>query len=153
MKDGKVVFVGKKGSKEVALSGLTPNTTYKASDYRVAYDQDDKKELSDKASGIVDGTNLTTKAIPVTGVALDKSTLALDTGKTGQLSATVAPANASNKAVSWSSDNTEVATVDSSGKVTAVKAGTAKITVKTADGAKTAVCTVTVKDPDPPTEG
>jgi uncharacterized protein YjdB len=56
----------------------------------------------------------------------------------------VTPADASNKAVSWSSSNTAVAKVDQSGKVTAVKAGTATITVTTDDGKKTASCVVTV---------
>ena len=84
--------------------------------------------------------------VPVTGVSLDKTSLTLTTGKSGTLTATVAPANASNKAVSWASDNTSVATVDQNGKVTAVSAGTATITVTTVDGSKTATCTVTVED-------
>jgi LPXTG-motif cell wall-anchored protein len=84
--------------------------------------------------------------VPVTGVSLDKTSLTLTTGKSGTLTATVAPANASNKAVTWASDNTSVATVDQNGKVTAVSAGTATITVTTVDGSKTATCTVTVED-------
>lgn len=84
---------------------------------------------------------------PVTGVSLDKTTLGIDTGATGQLTATVAPASASNKAVTWTSNATSVATVDDTGKVTGVKAGTANVTVKTADGGKTASSKVTVTDP------
>ena len=79
-----------------------------------------------------------------TSVALNKTTLTLDTGKTSNLKATVYPSNASNKKCTWSSSNTSVATVDKNGKVTAKKAGTATITVKTANG-KTASCNVTVQ--------
>lgn len=80
----------------------------------------------------------------VTGVTLDKTNLALKVGDTGQLTATVAPAGASNKTVTYSSNATNVATVDNTGKVTAVANGSATITVKTTDGAKTAVCSVSV---------
>ena len=83
-----------------------------------------------------------------TSVALNKTTLTLDTGKTSNLRATVYPSNASNKKCTWSSSNTSVATVDSNGKVTAKKAGTATITVKTSNG-KTANCKVTVNLPTP----
>jgi transglutaminase/protease-like cytokinesis protein 3 len=81
--------------------------------------------------------------VPVSGVSLDKTTLTLTTGNTETLTATVAPNNATNKTVSWSSSNSSVATV-SNGTVSAVAAGTATITVTTTDGAKTAICTVTV---------
>lgn len=83
----------------------------------------------------------------VTGVTLDKQTLELYTGDSQPLTATVQPANATNKNVTWSSDNETVATVDANGNVTAVAAGTATITVTTADGSHTATCKVTVKDP------
>ena len=83
-----------------------------------------------------------------TSVALNKTTLTLDTGKTSNLKATVYPSNAANKKCTWSSSNTSVATVDSNGKVTAKKAGTATITVKTSNG-KTATCKVTVNLPAP----
>lgn len=82
--------------------------------------------------------------VPVTGVTLDKETMSLTAGSTGSLTATINPANAANKSLTWTSDNTAVATVNENGVVTAVAEGTAKITVKTADGEKTAVCTVTV---------
>ena len=65
-------------------------------------------------------------------------------GSTFQLTAWPQPSTATNKAVTWTSSNTAVAKVSSSGLVTAVKAGTAKITVRTADGGYTEVCTVTV---------
>ena len=85
------------------------------------------------------------KAVSVTEVALDKTELTLTEGETETLTATVRPDNADNRKVTWSSDKTDVATVDGDGKVTAVKAGEAVITVTTEDGGKTASCTVTVK--------
>jgi len=81
---------------------------------------------------------------PVVGVTLNRATAPLHIGKTLTLTVTVAPANAANRAVTWSSSNAAVAKVSAAGVVTGVKAGTAVITVKTAEGAKTAACRVTV---------
>jgi len=85
------------------------------------------------------------KAVNVTDVSLDRTELTLAEGETETLTATVRPDNADNRKVTWSSDKTEVATVDGAGKVTAVKAGEAVVTVMTEDGGKTASCKVTVK--------
>ena len=84
--------------------------------------------------------------ISVTSVTLNKTTAELEVGKTLTLTATVAPSNATNKALTWSSSNTSVATVDGNGKVTAVAAGNATITAKAKDGSnKSATCAITVK--------
>ena len=94
------------------------------------------------------------EVVPVTGVTLSQTAVTLDIDQSITLMATVAPENATNKAVRWASDKTDVATVDANGKVTAVAAGTANITVTTADGGKTATCAVTVNpatDPEDPT--
>lgn len=80
----------------------------------------------------------------VTGVSLDKTTLEVGVGGSGVLTATIEPTDATDKSVSWSSDNTSVATV-TDGIVSGVAAGTATITVTTTDGSKTATCEVTVK--------
>ena len=85
-----------------------------------------------------------TKVIAVTGVTLNKTELTLTEGNSETLSATVKPDNATDKTVSWTSSDATVASVDDNGKVTALKAGTATITVKTKDGEKTATCKVTV---------
>lgn len=82
--------------------------------------------------------------IPVTSITLNQTSASLKKGATLTLTATVAPSDAANKSVTWSSGNTSVATVSTSGVVTAVGEGTAVITVKTADGGKTATCTVAV---------
>ena len=93
-------------------------------------------------------TTTTEKQILVTGVKLDKYTLSLEVGATGNLVATVEPSNASYKAVKFTSSDDKVATVDNEGKVTAVKAGTADITVESLmDGSKTAKCALTVTAP------
>ena len=80
----------------------------------------------------------------VESVSLDKTNITLPEGDSETLIATVYPDNATNKNVSWKSSNTSVATVNN-GVVTAIKAGTATITVTTKDGGKTATCQVTVK--------
>ena len=90
---------------------------------------------------------VTAAAVPVTGVTLNKTSTSLYVGDTETLTPTITPDNATNKNVTWSSDNEGVATVDATGKVTAVSAGTATITVTTEDGTKTASCTVTVTVP------
>ena len=82
--------------------------------------------------------------VAVTGVTLNKTELALFTGDTATLTATIAPDDATNQNVTWSSDNEAVATVDQNGTVTAVGAGKTTISVTTEDGGKTATCQVTV---------
>ena len=88
-------------------------------------------------------------SVPVTSVTLDKTELTLAEGGTATLTATVEPADATNKNVTWSSDKPAVATVEG-GTVTARGAGEATITVTTEDGEKTATCTVTVRPDIPP---
>ena len=88
--------------------------------------------------------------VDVTGVTLNKTSTTLAAGGTETLTATVSPEDATDKTVTWSSDNTSVATVDANGKVTAASAGTANITATATNGTddtsddKTATCTVTV---------
>ena len=85
-------------------------------------------------------------SVSVAGVSLDKTEIVLVEGSNQTLTATVEPTNATNKGVTWSSSNNEIATVNN-GVVTAVKEGTATITVTTAEGGKTATCKVTVNAP------
>ena len=92
---------------------------------------------------IVGGSNERPTAT-VESVTLDKTACDLTPGETAQLIATINPAYATNKSVTWTSSNTTVATVDANGLVTAKSAGTAIITVTTADGGKTATCTINV---------
>lgn len=104
------------------------------------------KEFSSITSDIIVTAqyNEDVKIIAVTGVTLNKTVLTLTEGDSETLTATIAPSDAANKSVRWISSDESVATV-SNGKITAVKEGTATITVITADGGKSASCTVTVK--------
>lgn len=108
--------------------------------------------ISRTASADVSGTGyfalIDSNAAPedgneVTGIKLNRSSAELKAGGRLQLSATVEPATAANKSVSWSSSDERIATVDGKGVVTAVSAGSAKITATTYNGLS-ASCSVTV---------
>ena len=113
------------------------NRTYKI----VATDKAGNR--TEKTITVYDGTYV----IPVTGVSLDESSITLDVGGSKTLTATVAPDNATNKKVRWTSDKETAASVSEDGVVTAVAGGTAVITATTHDGLFTASCTVTVNAP------
>jgi uncharacterized protein YjdB len=89
-------------------------------------------------------TNQNVPPVAVTGVSVSPTTASISAGLTQQLTATIAPANATNQNVTWKSSNTAVATVSAAGLVTAIAAGTATITVTTSDGGKTATSAITV---------
>ena len=81
----------------------------------------------------------------VSSITLNNSSLTIREGSTAQLSATISPTNASSKSVKWTSSNTNIATVNYDGVVTAVSPGTCTITATAKDGSgKQASCTVTV---------
>ena len=103
-------------------------------------------KTSDGAKTATCRVTITEATVNVTSVSLNNSSLALEVGQTSTLVATVLPENATNKKVTWTSNKTSVATVSTSGLVTAKAKGTATITVKTSDGAKTATCSVTVTE-------
>lgn len=126
------------------LTGLTPNTTYYVS----------VRALNDVFSVWSDETSFTTAGdIAVTGVSVSPTSWEMIAGATKTLTATISPANATYQDVSWESANTAVATVSSSGIVTAVAPGSATITVKSvADNTKIATCEITVTAPITPTD-
>ena len=157
------------GKSETLTATITPsnatnqNVTWESSDSNgivtISPDTADSKNATITATGAGTTTikatvdeksaecSVTVKApttILVTGVSLNKASTTLTVGDTETLTATVAPEDATNKAVTWSSNDSTVATVDESGKVTAVAPGEATITVTTEDGSKTATCTVIV---------
>ena len=91
--------------------------------------------------------------VAVTGVKLAFTALTQKIGTSFTLVATIEPANATNKTVTWSSSNSTVASVTNMGVVQAKSAGTADITVTTADGGHTATCSFTVTAEDVPLTG
>lgn len=125
-------------SESATAGNYTVSASYRAGDIiNVNFDDINPSVTNGKIT-------VTTKPVAATGVSLNKDVLSLMTGESETLVATVQPADATNKAVTWESSDTSVATVDENGEVTAVKAGEAVITVKTADGGFTDTCTVTV---------
>ena len=102
----------------------------------------------DKSTPKTSICNITVSNRVVTGVALDKSAVALRAGETAQLNASIYPYNATIQTVTWTSSDTSVATVNSKGLITAKGKGEATITVKTTDQGKTATCKVKVYDED-----
>ena len=89
------------------------------------------------------------ETIEVTGVEISETECVLGISETKRLTAAVIPANASNRAVTWSSDNTDIAAVDNYGNVKGVGIGTAKISATTNEGGYVAVCVVNVVDIPP----
>ena len=104
------------------------------------------KENPDISASVTITVNL---AIPVQSIVLSETGVTLVEGATLQLDTTISPPDATDKTVIWSSSDTAVAAVSSSGTVSAVKRGTAVITAASRSGGKTATCRVTVDPADP----
>lgn len=153
-----VIISGTTTLDEVTVKVLRPNNTVLYVNVLKGSPFEDKFTLPEDAIEgtytviVGEGSTIDTKTfkvtkpseiIKVTGVTLDKTSLSLEVGSTYRLTATVYPDNATNKNVTWTSSNSNIATVDD-GLVTAKAAGIAIITVTTEDGGKTASCTVTV---------
>lgn len=140
-------------SEDVTADGVLATFTFAVSETATSGDYDiqvivrscTNENLDDVVCDVQSG-KISVKAKPVatTGVTLNKETLSLNTGESETLIATVSPDNATNKTVSWKSSDSTVATVDNNGKVTAVKKGTATITVTTEDGNFTDTCDVSI---------
>lgn len=160
--DNMTLSVG--GEDGVLDAMVTPEYAYNKN---IVWSSSDSSVAEVSANGIVtpkkDGAAVITAAIgdlsdectitvlphtPVSGITLDKTKITLpEIGAVYPLTANIAPYNASNKNIIWTSDNSDIATV-LNGAVTAVNEGTAVLTAKTEDGAYSAKCTVTVKKSD-----
>lgn len=151
------VYVGKSGTLTATLIpayATNQGVTWSSSDTSVATVDSNGKVTGKKvgtatitvktAEGGFTASCKVTVSVQTTGVTLDRTTASIKKDSTLQLKATVAPADATNKAVTWTSGNTDVATVSPDGIVRAVAGGTAVITCTTKNGSKTATCTVTV---------
>lgn len=97
------------------------------------------------ANGKTAKCTVTVRKVAVTDIQLDKRSVLVDVGVSFNIIATITPGNATNKTVKWTTSDSSVAKVSSSGKVTAVATGVCQITATTADGGYTAVCMITVK--------
>ena len=147
---------------DITFTGIELTATFKVKDGAAASTYEFKLDTSVVVGSLTDAglpdllmtyddfvnksasVQVTAAPVSVTGVTIDE-TLSVNIGQTKTPSFTVAPAEATNKTVSFTSDNPAVATVNATtGEVTGVSKGTATITVKTADGNFTDTCTVTV---------
>ena len=119
-----------------------PNQSESIKD-KAAHIYDDDADTTCNICGYV--RTVTPEIVPVSQITLNKAEASISVGNSETLTATVAPENATNKALTWASSDEDVATVAPDGTVTAVKVGTATITATAADGSgKSATCTVTV---------
>ena len=126
-----------------------PNQSESIKD-KAAHIYDDDADTTCNVCGYV--RTVTPEIVPVSQITLNKAETSISVGNSETLTATVAPENATVKALTWASSDEDVATVAPDGTVTAVKAGAATITATAADGSgKSAVCKVTVTgDTTPP---
>lgn len=143
--DGDVLTISAQPASGYELSTLTVNGATKQEDgtYKVSGTAavSVTATMKKKSTG---GSTPDPEPVAVNSVSLDKTELTLPRTESYTLVATINPSDASDKSVTWKSSDESVAKVDANGKVTALKVGTATITVTTVDGAKTATCEVTV---------
>ena len=141
------VSVGGQTTYEINPERTTPvNTGGTANKFHGNYDWTVKGYVIDSGIRFIN-SRIGVVAKAVSGVTLDKTSVTLTAGEWTSFVATVAPQDATNKSVTWKSSNSAVATVDSTGKVTAVTAGTATITVTSVDGGYNAEAIITVLSP------
>ncbi|UFS71712.1 Ig-like domain-containing protein [Geomonas sp. RF6] len=137
------------------LTGLTPGSTYSYKFYAVnsagtGYGSVTKFTMPSPSSPSSKPTPMPTSDIPVRGVSVSKKSITMAVGDTASLTAGVSPSNATDKRLTWDSNNKAVAKVDGNGNVKAVAQGTAVISVvSAANRAKYDHCTVTVSEIPP----
>ncbi|MFD0713199.1 PQQ-binding-like beta-propeller repeat protein [Paenibacillus sp. GCM10027626] len=159
----KTVLKLEAGQSETLQATVAPgDASYQEIAWSSSNDRIAKVDVTGKVTGIAPGTAtitatseeggyykqcvVTVTGVGVNGIKLDPPTIVLKTGEIGKLTAAISPSDATNKQVMWSSDNQQVADVDSSGQVTGKSTGTATITAKTEDGGFTAVSVVRVSE-------
>ncbi len=136
--------------------GTTTTLEWSSSDYQVVRIDNDrvigvapgKAVVTVKTpSGLTASCNVTVNKVSVEKLTINKNTASTVVGKSVSLSVTPTPTDADLSDVVWSSDDTNIAKVNSNGDVTGVSEGVANISCKTADGKHEAVCTVTISLP------
>lgn len=103
-----------------------------------------KNPAASRAGAQIDFARVTKEVVPATGVTTDQAPLTLEAGSTAKVTATVAPADATDKTVAWSSADEGIATIAADGTITGIAAGETTVTATTRDGGFTARRTVTV---------
>ncbi|MCM6793027.1 Ig-like domain-containing protein [Pediococcus pentosaceus] len=139
-KGDSLVTSGKVGQTSVDVS-LPGGTTATDGEYKGTFKDTDGNE-STKAD--FPAFKVPADTVAVTGVTMSQKTASIKVGETTKLTATVAPDNATNKAVNYKSSNEKIATVAPDGTVTAVAEGSANITATAVDGGSNDSCAVTV---------
>ena len=129
------------GESPLTITGIEPDTQVVKGTYQAV------RVENEKESERVDVPAFKTLPIKVTGITVAPKTNNLEIGATRQLNATIEPDNATNKKVTYESDDETIAKVNASGLITAIGEGTATITVKTDDGNHTDTATVNVTKP------
>lgn len=133
------------GKTTVTIDGLESNTSYNAGTFKISW----KNENGESKK--VDVPAFKTDAVGVTSIAVSNEAVTLDVGSQSQIDVSVAPSNADNKGVTYTSNNNPVATVTDNGLIEAVKSGSATITVKSVDNAQ-AIAKVRVTVEETPVE-
>lgn len=157
----KTSLVMKPGSEKVLIASIEPKNAdvkdivWTSSDAAVASVQDGAVTANKAGAAVItaksaDGNKtavcqVTVEPVKIEELLLDKSEAQIDVNGELTLKAIVVPGSASNKELTWKSLEPEIASVDSTGKVKGIRAGTASITVTAKDGGKTAICKITVK--------
>ena len=134
------------GESPLTITGIEPNTQVVEGTYQAV------RVENEEESERVDIPAFKTLPIKVTSVTVAPKTNNLEVDGTRQLNATIEPSNATNKKVTYESDDETIAKVNASGLITAIGVGTATITVKTDDGNHTDTATVNVTEPEPEPE-
>lgn len=142
--DGNVVKMQEFGIVDVKIPANTPAGTYELGFSKLKLSENYGADIWESTATAYATLTIAPAPVAVSNITLNKNTLALTVGGSETLTATVYPENATNKDVTWSSDNENAATVDANGTVTAVGEGEAIITATTEDGKYTATCTVKV---------
>ena len=135
---------GDTGIATVTQDGLV--TGVKAGETRITVTAEDGNKTAACSVTVTEGKEETEDKVNVTGVTVSPSSAGMVVGDTLTLTAGIIPANATNKNVSWQSNDPSVASVDNTGTVTAEAAGDAVITAVTEDGGFTSSCSVTVTE-------
>lgn len=139
-KGTKVVASGKVGETSVDIS-LPGGTTATVGEYQGTFKDADGNE---SAKADFPAFEVPADTVAVTGVTMSQKTASMKVGDTKTITATIAPENATNQAVTYALSDEKIATVAEDGTVTAVAEGSADITVTTADGGFNDKCVVTV---------